>query len=74
MLKANILQKGDEVLSINEHFLAIKRKNGEVDIYRIMYNDNSEIYIDPIKMAMVGYGSGTVEKDLDDGKTTVFSF
>ena len=31
MIKINILKKGDEVISLNEKFLAVKRKNGTVD-------------------------------------------
>ncbi len=74
MFKINILKKGDEVLSINERFLAVKRKNGTVDIFNVMYNEQNEILIDPLKAAVIGYGEGTVGKELEDGETTVYTF
>lgn len=73
MITINVLKKGDEVISLNEHFLAVKRKNGEVDVYNVYFNEEG-IYIDPLKTAIIGYGNGTVEKQLNDGETTVFEF
>lgn len=74
MISINILKKGDEVLSINERFLAIKRKGGTVDIYNVVFNEEGELGIDPVKSAEIGYGEGLVEKVLDDGETKVFTF
>lgn len=74
MININILKKGDEVLSINERFLAVKRKNGIVDIFNVMFNDQNEILIDPVKVAVIGFGEGTVSKELEDGETTVYTF
>lgn len=74
MFNIDILKKGDEVLSINDKFLAVKRKNGTVDIYKVMFNEENEIFIDPIKAAIIGYGEGTVGKTLEDGETTVYTF
>lgn len=73
MVSIDILKKGDEVLSINERFLAIKRKNGTVDIFNIMYTEENELAIDPIKAAVIGYGEGTVGKKLDED-TMVYTF
>ncbi|MBR6718251.1 MAG: hypothetical protein IKI77_07910 [Oscillospiraceae bacterium] len=69
MLNVNFMQKGDEVLSITDHILAIRRKNGEVDLFKVIIGDDEEmpIYIDPVKLCVIGYGNGTVEKELDDG-------
>lgn len=74
MININILKKGDEILSINERFLAVKRKNGTVDIFNIIYNEQNELMIDPLKAAVIGYGEGTVGKMLEDGETTVYTF
>ena len=74
MVNINILKKGDTVLTINDRFLAVKRKDGEVDIFNVMYNEENEIFIDPVKAAVIGYGEGTVGKSLDDGETTVYTF
>lgn len=69
MLNINFLQKGDEVLSLTDHLLSIKRKNGEVDLFKVIVGDDEEmpIYIDPVKIATIGFGNGTVEKELEDG-------
>ena len=74
MINIDILKKGDEVLTLNEHFLAVKRKNGTVDVFNVFINQENELSIDPIKAAVIGYGEGTVSKVLDDGETTVFTF
>ncbi len=74
MVKINILKKGDEVISVTDNFLAVKRKNGGVDIFRVMMTEENEFCIDPVKVTSIGYGTGTVSKDLDDGNTTVYSF
>ena len=73
MININLLKKGDEVLSMNEKFLAIKRKDGTVDVYNVFFNEEG-VYVDPIKTAVIGYGEGTVEKMLDDGDTRIVSF
>ena len=74
MIKINILKKGDEVISLNEKFLAVKRKNGTVDVYNILFNESGEMGIDPVKMAEIGFGAGLVEKTMEDGETKVFTF
>lgn len=74
MINIDILKKGDEVLTINERFLAVKRKNGTVDIFNVMFNEENELFIDPIKSAAIGYGEGLVGKKMDDGDTTIYTF
>ncbi len=73
MTAINILKKGDEILTITERFLAVKRKNGEVDIFNVLYESN-DFLIDPVKAATIGYGEGSISKTLDDGETTLFAF
>ncbi len=74
MVNINILKKGDEVLNINEKFLAVKHKNGIVDIYSVMFNEKNEMIIDPLKTAVIGYGEGLVSKESEDGETIVYTF
>ena len=74
MVNIDILKKGDEVITINDRFLAVKRKNGRVDIYKVLFDEKNELYIDPIKEAEIGYGEGVVGKKLGDGETTVYTF
>lgn len=73
MISVNILGKGDSVLTVNDRFAAVKRKSGEVDIFNLFFTDDG-IYIDPVKTATIGFGCGVVEKQLDDGETSVYSF
>lgn len=73
MFDIRILHKGDEVVCINERFLAVKRKNGEVDIFNVVYGENGEFLIDPVKAATVGFGEGTVSTSMDD-ETTLYLF
>lgn len=73
MVNINILKKGDEVLTINEKFLAVKRKDGTVDVYNVYFNEEG-IYVDPIRSAIISYGEGMVEKLLDDGETKIVEF
>ena len=74
MIKINILKKGDEVISITERFVAIKKKNGRVEIYNVYFNDKNELYADPIAATIIDYGEGNLEKKLDDGETTIINF
>lgn len=74
MTNINIMKKGDSVIAINEHFLAVKRKDGTVDVFNVCFNENNEFFVDPIKASHIGYGDGTVSKEIDDGETTIFSF
>lgn len=73
MININILKKGDKVITINEKFLAVRRKDGTVDIYNVFFNEEG-IYIDPIRSAIIGYGEGMIEKLLDDGETKIVKF
>ena len=74
MFNINILHKGDAVICINDRFLAIRRKNGEVDIFKVLFNDDGEFLIDPVKTATLGFGEGTISTEMEDGETTVYAF
>jgi len=68
MTNINILNKGDTVIHINEQFLAVKRKDGTVDIYNVAFSDEGLI-VDPVKSACIGYGKGTVEMNGQKAET-----
>ncbi len=74
MFNISILRKGDTVICVNDRFLAIKRKHGEVDIYKVLFDEKNEFLIDPLKTATIGFGEGTVSIDMEDGETTVYTF
>ncbi len=74
MIEAKLLGKGDSVIAVNEKFLAIKRKNGEVDIFKVGFTDEEAFVVDPIKAATITFGEGIVTKTSEDGETTYFTF
>lgn len=59
-MKINILKEGDSVLSITEKFIAVQRKNGEVDMVPLYMDENSGLRIDESKIVTIGYGDNTV--------------
>jgi len=65
-MKINVLRKGDKVLSVTSEFLAIQRKNGEVDILPII-SDEQGVRIETEKVVTVGFGDNTVESEVIDG-------
>lgn len=65
-MKINVLRKGDKVLSVTSEFLAIQRKNGEVDILPII-SDEQGVRIETEKIVTVGFGDNTVESEVIDG-------
>lgn len=65
-MRINVLRKGDKVLSVTSEFLAIQRKNGEVDILPII-SDEQGVRIETEKVVTVGFGDNTVESEVIDG-------
>ncbi len=74
MIEAKLLSKGDSVIAVNEKFLAIKRRNGEVDVFKVSSTDEDVFVVDPIKVAAITFGEGIVTKTSEDGETTYFAF
>ena len=73
MTHINVLNRGDEVIFISDSYLAVRRKKGQVDIYQVMTGEGA-FTIDPIRVAVIGYGEGTVETEAEDGTTKFISF
>ena len=73
MISVNLMKKGDSVLSLTENYLSIQRKNGEVDVFKVI-SEPDRFYVDPLKVATIGYGDGTVEEINDEGDVKVLSF
>ena len=61
-MKINILNKGDKVLNVTENFIAVERKNGEVDIVPLSKDENG-FWIDAENITTIGYGNNTVQSD-----------
>lgn len=65
-MKINILNKGDRVLNVTADFIAVERKNGEVDIVPIV-KDESGLRVDVENITTIGYGNNTVKSETIDG-------
>ncbi|MBP3267971.1 MAG: hypothetical protein J6M07_06595 [Ruminococcus sp.] len=65
-MKINILKKGDKVLNVTNEFIAVERKNGEVDIIPLIKEENG-IWIDAENITTIGYGNNTVQSETIDG-------
>lgn len=68
-MRINILKKGDKVIGFSGNIIAIQRKNGEVDMIRVIEDDNGVIRVDPEHKVTIGFGNGTVS--IKDPKTDV---
>lgn len=69
-MKINILKKGDEVLEVNQNFIAVKHKNGEVDIIKLDFSDGLP-RIDLENIITIGYGNNTVVAKNNDGESVI---
>lgn len=67
-----ILKKGDQVINVTAEFIAVQRKNGEVDIVPLM-KDESGLRIDTEGIITIGFGDNIVQtKTIDDVVVTTF--
>ena len=71
MIKIGILKKGDQVLSVTQEYIAVRRKNGEVDIIPIL-KDEMGLRVDTEHIVTIGYGNNTVHAATDDIVVTTF--
>ena len=71
MMKIGVLKKGDQVLSVTAEFIAVQRKNGEVDIIP-MLKDEMGLRVDIDNIVTIGYGSYTVQASNDEVVVTTF--
>ena len=69
-MRINILRKGDEVLHVNQNFIAVRRKNGEVDIIKLDFSDDLP-RIDMENIITIGYGNNTVVAENNDGESVI---
>lgn len=64
-MKINILKKGDSVLNVDKNFIAVRRKNGEVDIVPLI-EDETGVRVNVSKIVTIGYGDNIVTANVDD--------
>ena len=70
-MKIGILKRGDKVLNITTEFIAVQRKNGEVDIIP-MIKDKMGLRVDVEGIVTIGYGENIVEVSTGDVMVTTF--
>ena len=74
-IKIKVLRKGDSVVSATDKAIAVRRKNGEVDLIPII-PDGGFLRVDLDNIVTVSYGSNsietTVEGDSSDAVITTF--
>ncbi len=70
-MKVNVLKKGDRVISVTLEFIAVQRKNGEVDIIPLI-RDGTGLRVDIENIVTIGYGNNTVQAATDDIVVTTF--
>lgn len=71
MIKIGVLRKGDRVISVTSEFIAVQRKNGEVDIIP-MQKDEMGLRVDIEHIVTIGYGNNTVQATTDEFVVTTF--
>lgn len=70
-MKIGVLKKGDRVLNVTAEFIAVQRKNGEVDIIP-MRKDDMGLRVDIEHIFTIGYGNNTVQAATDEIVVTTF--
>lgn len=64
-MRINILKQGDNVIAVDKNFIAVKRKNGEVDLVPLV-EDETGLRVDVKKIVTIGYGDNTVTAKIGD--------
>lgn len=66
-----VLRKGDHVISVTADFIAVERKNKEVDIIPLSRDDGT-LRVDIENIVTIGYGDNIVQAT--DGEVTITTF
>ena len=66
-----ILKKDDRVINVTSEFIAVERKNGEVDIIPIL-KDGNTLRVEPENIVTIGYGDNIVQTNTGDVTITTF--
>lgn len=62
-----ILKKGDEILSITKEFIAVRRKNHEVDLIPLIDDPKFGLRVDTTKIVTIGFGENEISVETEDG-------
>lgn len=66
-----VLKKGDRVINVTSEFIAVERKNGEVDIIPLI-RDREAFRVDSENIVTIGYGDNIVQTKAGDVAITTF--
>lgn len=66
-----VLKKGDHVINVTSEFIAVERKNGEVDIIPLI-RDGEAFRVDSENIVTIGYGDNIVQTKAGDVTITTF--
>ena len=58
-MKINIMQKGEQFIGIQDNWIILKRKNGEIRLVRIEAEEDGYRVI-PDKEIIIGFGDGEI--------------
>lgn len=72
-IKFEILKKGDTVLNVWENHVAVKKKSGEVEIFRL-YIDEDGLPRLSENTVLITQGNGSVSAETTDGDVTITTF
>ena len=70
-MKINILKNGDKVIGVSGNFVAVKRKNKEVDLIPIIH-DGICLRVDTNNIITIGFGNSTISAGADGVSVTTF--
>ena len=76
-IKIKILNKGDSVISVTEKMVAVQRKNGEVDIVPLIFNEvGSPPRVDIENIVTISYGKNSIATTVEcaNGNMEVTTF
>ena len=76
-IRIKILNKGDSVISVTEKMVAVQRKNGEVDIIPLIFDDSGHPpRVDINNIVTISYGKNSIETVIegDNGDIKVTTF
>ncbi|WP_191014002.1 hypothetical protein [Treponema zioleckii] len=66
-MRIEILRKGDEVLTVTSNFIAVKRKNSEVDLIPLVDDSGTGLRVDEKRIVTIGFGNNMVTEETEDG-------
>ena len=72
-IKFGILKKGDTVLNVWDNHIAVKKKNGDVEIYHF-YLDDEGLPRLAENTVLVTQGDGSISAKAGDGSVEVMTF